>query len=109
MSEKLNVAVKQTKTGYEGTVDLPGLKSTKIARKDGSTTFPSSSAVKTVARSIGKRLSMEVNYNEPAKAAKKLTKKGPKSSTKKSPKSSSKKSAPKAKKASSKLSTASQN
>lgn len=66
MSEKLNVNVRQSKTGYEGTVQVPGLKATKIARKDGSTSFPSSSALKTVARSVAKRLSLEVNYEEAA-------------------------------------------
>lgn len=69
MSEKLTVNVKQNKTGYEGTVQLPGLKATKLTSKDGSTTFPTSSAVKTVARSVGKRLSMEVSYDQPAKLA----------------------------------------
>lgn len=63
---KLTVNVKQSKTGYEGTVQLPGLKSTKLVRKDGSTTFPSSSAVKTVARSVGTNLGLEVSYAEPA-------------------------------------------
>jgi hypothetical protein len=66
MSNKLTVNVKQNKTGYEGTVQLPGLKSTKLVRKDGSTTFPSSSAVKTVARSVGSNLGLEVSYAEPA-------------------------------------------
>lgn len=69
MSDKLTVNVKQSKSGYEGTVEVPGLKSTKLTRKDGSTTFPNSSAVKTVARSVGKRLGLEVAYTEPAKLA----------------------------------------
>jgi hypothetical protein len=89
MSEKLTVNVKQNKTGYEGTVQLPGLKATKLTRKDGTTTFPSSSAVKTVARSVGTRLGLEVSYAEPA--AKKLAAK-PKA--KKAAKASAKKSAP---------------
>jgi hypothetical protein len=70
MNEKLTVNVKQNKTGYEGTVQLSGLKETKLTRKDGSTNFPSSSAVKTVARSVGTRLGLEVSYTEPV--AKKL-------------------------------------
>ncbi len=74
MSETLRVSVRQNKTGYEGTVELPGLKPTKLTRKDGSTSFPTSSAVKTVARSVGKRLSMDVRYAEPAKKAAKLAK-----------------------------------
>jgi len=70
MNEKLTVNVRQNKTGYEGSVQLSGLRETKLTRKDGSTTFPTSSAVKTVARSVGTRLGLEVSYTEPA--AKKL-------------------------------------
>jgi len=70
MNEKLTVNVRQNKTGYEGTVQLSGLRETKLTRKDGSTTFPTSSAVKTVARSVGTRLGLEVSYAEPV--AKKL-------------------------------------
>lgn len=74
---KFTVNVKQSKTGYEGTVQLPGLKSTKLVRNDGSTTFTSSSAVKTVARSVGKNLGLEVSYAEAPKklAAKPKSKK----------------------------------
>ena len=86
MSNKLTVNVRQGKAGYEGTVQLPGLKSTKLVRKDGSTTFPSSSAVKTVARSVGANLGLEVSYAEPAKklAAKPKAKKSAAKSTKSS-------------------------
>jgi len=87
MSNKLTVNVKQNKAGYEGTVQLPGLKSTKLVRKDGSTTFTSSSAVKTVARSVGTNLGLEVSYAEPAAkklAAKPKSKKAAAKSTKSS-------------------------
>ena len=104
MSNKLTVNVRQGKAGYEGTVQLPGLKSTKLVRKDGSTTFPSSSAVKTVARSVGTNLGLEVSYAEPAKklaakpkAAKKSAAKSTKSS--KAAKPTAKKSAAKSTKA----------
>lgn len=93
MSEKLTVNVKQNKNGYEGTVQLSGLKSTKLTSKTGSTSFPTSSAVKTVARSVGTRLGLEVSYVEPT--SKKLAAK-PKSSAKKAAKpTSSKKTASK--------------
>lgn len=69
----LNVTVKQTtvkgETGYTGTVTLPGLKATKLARKDGQTLFPTTSALKTVARSTAKRLGLTVEYTEPLKKA----------------------------------------
>lgn len=75
----LNVTVKQTavkgETGFVGTVTLPGLKATKLSRKDGQTLFPTTSALKTVARSTAKRLGLEVVYTEPtAKKATKSTK-----------------------------------
>ena len=87
MSEKLTVNVKQNKNGYEGTVQLSGLKTTKLTSKTGSTSFPTSSAVKTVARSVGTRLGLEVSYVEPTK---KLAAK-PKSSAKKAAKPTSSK------------------
>lgn len=75
----LNVTVKQTttkgQTGFTGTVAIPGLKSTRLARQDGETLFPTTSALKTVARGVGKRLGMTVEYTEPCKkAAKKSVK-----------------------------------
>lgn len=76
----LNVTVRQrtTKgkpTGWEGTVALPGLKPTKLARKDGTTLFDTTGALKTVARGVGKRFGLQVEYTEPvAKAAKKSVK-----------------------------------
>ena len=75
----LNVTVKpktsKGNSGWEGTVALPGLKPTKLARKDGNTLFPTTGALKTVARSVGKRFNLDVEYTEPAKkAAKKSVK-----------------------------------
>lgn len=106
MSNKLTVNVKQNKAGYEGTVQLPGLKSTKLVRKDGSTTFPSSSAVKTVARSVGSNLGLEVSYAEPAskKLAAKL--KSKKAAAKKTTAAKSTKSSKAAKPAAAKKTTA---
>ena len=64
----LNVTVKQrkTKTGptFEGWVDLPGLKSTKLARKDGETSFTSRSALTTVARGVASRYGLTVSYSD---------------------------------------------
>lgn len=66
---KLVVNVKQGKTGWTGNVELPGLTSARLSRKDGETTFPTRSALTTVARNLGKRLNVEVEYAEPAKKA----------------------------------------
>lgn len=78
-----NVTVKQTSTkgqsGFTGSVQIPGLQSTRLTRKDGSTLFPTTSALKTVARSVATRLGMSVEYAEPAKKA---AKKSVKSKTK---------------------------
>ena len=71
----LNVTVKQTtvkgETGYTGTVALPGLKATKLARKDGQTLFPTTSALKSVARGVAKRFGLQVEYAEPTTKVKK--------------------------------------
>ncbi len=76
MANTLNVTVRETTNGVEGTVSIPGLRSTKLARKDGSTTFPNSSALKTTARSLANRLGLTVEYT-----AKKAAKKSIKSKT----------------------------
>ena len=64
----LNVTIKQrkTKTGtaFEGWVDLPGLKSTKLARKDGETSFTTRSALSTVARGVASRYGLTVSYSD---------------------------------------------
>ena len=98
----LNVTVKQrkTKTGptFEGWVDLPGLKSTKLARKDGETSFTTRSALTTVARGVASRYGLTVSYSDTTtktttgktttatykKAAKKSAKKAEKKPAKKS-------------------------
>ena len=63
-----NVTVKQrkTKTGptFEGWVDLPGLKSTKLARKDSETSFTTRSALTTVARGVASRYGLTVSYSD---------------------------------------------
>lgn len=62
-------------TGFEGTVDVPGLRRTKLTRKDGETLFNTTGALKTTARAVGKRLGLTVEYTEwPKKAAKKSNK-----------------------------------
>lgn len=66
---KLVVNVREGKAGWTGSVAISGLSSTKLARKDGETTFPSRSALTTVARNVGKRLGLEVEYAEQAKKA----------------------------------------
>jgi len=75
----VTVTVKQRTTEqgdrFEGTVALQGAKPTKLTRKDGTTLFPTTSALKSSARAFGQRLGLEVSYDEPVKqAAKKSVK-----------------------------------
>jgi len=76
----LNVTVKESarngQKGFTGTVTVPGLKATQVARtKDGESFFQTVGALKSVANSFAKRLGVEVTYSEPAKkAAKKSVK-----------------------------------
>lgn len=80
----LKVKVRALKDkGFEGTVEVPGLKTTKLARKDGTTVFTTRGALNSVARSLGKRLGATIKYDEPtAKAAKKSVKCASKKGTK---------------------------
>tara|TARA_Y100000034_G_C6887359_1_gene407589 strand:- start:1850 stop:2107 length:258 start_codon:yes stop_codon:yes gene_type:complete len=79
-SLQLKITSKTTegKESFQGTVTIPGLKPTKLARKsDGCSCFSSSSAVRTSARSLAKSLGFDgVDVAAPTKkAAKKPVKK----------------------------------
>lgn len=78
MANTLNVTVSETKGSYEGVVSIPGLRNTKLVRKDGTTLFPTTSALKTTARGLATRLGLTVEYT-----AKKAAKKSIKSKTSK--------------------------
>ena len=88
MSNTLSVRVasRKSETGewYEGTVSIAGLKPTKLARRsDGSTQFPTKSAVSGAARNLAKSLGFtDVDVNDGSKAATTLKKAAKKSSTK---------------------------
>ena len=71
----MQVTVRETNGTFEGSVGLPGLRTTKLVRKDGSVAFPNTSALKATARSLATRLGLTVEYVVPAKkAAKKSAK-----------------------------------
>ncbi len=76
----VKVRPKKNTSGFEGTVKLCGARPTKLQRKDGSTLFPTKSALKSPARAFGKRYGATVEYDEPAKKA---AKKSVKTKTKK--------------------------
>lgn len=89
MSNTLSVRVasRKSETGewYEGTVSIAGLKPTKLARRsDGSTQFPTKSAVSGAARNLAKSLGFtDVDVNDGSKTATTLKKAAKKSSVKK--------------------------
>lgn len=115
MSNTLSVKVSTRKTGdqnwYEGTVSIAGLKPTKLARRsDGSTQFPTKSALSGAARNLAKALGFsDVDVADPVSAtsspAKSSKKPQIKSAAKKSVASSSSSKATAAKKTSKKSST----
>lgn len=76
--KSLQVIVKAKKAdgvaGFEGIVSIPNLKSSKIARKDGSTFFTTLSGLRSVARGFAKRLSCALDLVEPPKKAMKAVK-----------------------------------
>lgn len=99
MSNTLSVTVSSRKSDagdyYEGTVSIVGLKPTKLARRsDGSTQFPTKSAVSGAARNLAKSLgfaAVDVSDATAVKkvAAKKATVPVPKKVAKSQPKSKS--------------------
>jgi len=75
MSNTLSVRVASRKSDagdyYEGTVSIAGLKPTKLARRsDGSTQFPTKSAVSGAARNLAKSLGFtDVDVSDSSKTA----------------------------------------
>ena len=87
MSKQLTVEVRQKTskgetTGWEGRVAVPGTNATKLAKKDGCSLFPTRGSLNSVARALGKRLGLEVEFSEPQRKA---AKKSVKSKTAKTP------------------------
>lgn len=76
LTVKVREATRNGMTGFEGTTTLPGLSRAKVAKvKDGTTLFPTTSALRTAARALGKRVFATVEFDEPVKkAAKKSVK-----------------------------------
>lgn len=81
MSNTLSVRVASRKSEsgdyYEGTVSIMGLKPTKLARKsDGSTQFPSKSAVNGAARNLAKSLGFtDIDISDMTKTSTSVSKK----------------------------------
>ena len=81
----LTISIKQKASGdetfFEGSYQLPGSTTAKLARKEGGTKFPTRAALNQVARKLAGSLGWELAYEEPAKKA--AAKKSVKSRTKK--------------------------
>jgi hypothetical protein len=72
----LHCRVRKSGEGYEGTISIPGLRATKLAKKDESTVYANRSGVAAAAKALADRLgyTLEVEDNTPtAKTAPKKT------------------------------------
>ena len=96
MSNTLSVRVVSRKSDageyFEGTVSIAGLKPAKLARRsDGSTQFPTKSAVSGAARNLAKSLGFaDVDVNDSSKAEATVVKKAAKKSAVKATKPATK-------------------
>lgn len=64
LTVKINKKSKDGVDGFEGTVEIPGLSRSKVSKKDGTTFFASKSSLNTVAKSLAKRLDLQLKYLE---------------------------------------------
>jgi hypothetical protein len=79
MSNKISLKVSEktcgTETFWEGVVTIVGVKPSKLTRVDGTTNFPSRSALMNCARNLGKRLNSEISQEEVAAPLRRAAKK----------------------------------
>lgn len=80
------VTVKEKKVqgesvGYEGVVSFPGLKNTKLVRKDGTTVFSTRSALTASVRSLKKRTGLDFETVSTTTTTTATTKKAAKKTT----------------------------
>jgi hypothetical protein len=63
---RIVVNVKEKDGQFEGVVTLPGLKPTKLSRKDGRTTYPTKASITSGVRALERRMGMkvEIDYEE---------------------------------------------
>lgn len=86
LSVKVTSRKSETSSFFEGTVSIQGLKPTKLARKaDGSTQFPTKSALSGAARNVAKALGFSdvdmIDTTAPKQAVKKAAKKSAKTAS----------------------------
>lgn len=72
--------VKGASVGYEGVVEVPGLKNTKLVKNDGTSVFKNQPALKSCVRALSKRTGL--NFETVVPTVKTVRKAAKKSSTK---------------------------
>lgn len=65
----LKIKVKKVKTYLEAIVELPGMKPTKLARKDGSTRYPNKASLASSARAMSRSMGVRYELIYPKEAA----------------------------------------
>ena len=61
----LKCRVRKSGTGYEGTVSVPGLKPTKLCKRDESTVYANTSGVQSAAKALAERLGFALEVDQP--------------------------------------------
>lgn len=65
----LKCRVRKSGTGYEGTVSVPGLKPTKLCKRDESTVYANTSGVQSAAKALAERLGFALEVDQTAPKA----------------------------------------
>lgn len=71
----LNCKARKRSEGYEATVTIPGLRSTKMVTKDGETTYQTASGLKQAARALATKFKMDLEFDDSSYTASTSTKK----------------------------------
>ena len=69
MNQPLKDKIAQRGQSFEGTVEVTGLRSTKLVSREGQASFETVAALKSTARAVAGRLGTTVQYVEPQRAA----------------------------------------
>lgn len=69
----IKAKVTSTKNGWESTVQVPGMRPTKLEKTDGSCKFATKSAAAQAVHTLGRKLNMSVTFGTTQKVAAKKT------------------------------------
>lgn len=71
MSNTITCRINERQNGFEGTVSIEGVRSTKLVRSsDGSSVYTTRSGVTQAAKMLASRLSMELEFDDRTKSKK---------------------------------------